>query len=413
MRAISRWIWIEPKQPRRATCALLDSEPNQLSEQFRQALLHHTGGHALFTVELLRTLQERGDLHLDENGRWVAQSTLDWGALPARVEGVIEERIGRLEAELRDELRVASVEGEDFAAQVIARVQATRERQLLRNLSEEPGKRHRLVREQGETRVGQQMLSRYQFAHALFQRYLYDGLSAGEKRLLHGEIAHVLEELHADSIETVTVQLARHYTEAGDNEKASQYLLAAGDRARRLYANAEAEAHYRRALSLLPASDYAMASRLYEGLGDVLALIGQFDQAHTAYQSARPHLAQQDTIRRARLERKDGNAWHAGDAPKTLENGHAALASWSRTAVPNQFKWTALIPLLAVAVAQADIPQAVEYARGLLLPPQLRLPPALETTLQTAITAWEENQSENACACLLQTVQQAEQMGYL
>ena len=42
--------------------ALIDSEPNRLDDGFRQALSAHTGGHPLFTVELLRMLQDRGGL---------------------------------------------------------------------------------------------------------------------------------------------------------------------------------------------------------------------------------------------------------------------------------------------------------------------------------------------------------------
>ena len=46
----------------RSSRRLIDSEPNRLGAAFREALYRHTGGHALFTVELLRGLQERGDL---------------------------------------------------------------------------------------------------------------------------------------------------------------------------------------------------------------------------------------------------------------------------------------------------------------------------------------------------------------
>ncbi len=44
----------------------------------------------------------------------------------------IEERIGRLEQELRRALTVGSVEGEDFTAEVVARVQKAEERALVR-----------------------------------------------------------------------------------------------------------------------------------------------------------------------------------------------------------------------------------------------------------------------------------------
>jgi adenylate cyclase len=231
--------------------AMLATEPNRLGEGFRQVLFQRTRGHPLFTLELLQDMQERGALVQDEQGRWREGPRLDWSELPDRVEGVIEERIGRLEATLRDILSVASVEGQNFTAQVLARLEAIRERELLRVLSQELEKRHRLVREREEVKLGQQFLARYQFAHALFQQYLYNQLGAGERRMLHGEIAALLEELYQGYTGEIAAQLARHYTEARDDEKAVDYLLQAGDAAGRLYAHAEARLHYTRALDAL------------------------------------------------------------------------------------------------------------------------------------------------------------------
>ena len=50
----------------------------------------------MFTTELLRDMQERGDLVRGAEGRWITGPSLDWNALPARVEGVLEERIARI-----------------------------------------------------------------------------------------------------------------------------------------------------------------------------------------------------------------------------------------------------------------------------------------------------------------------------
>lgn len=69
--------------------ALLDSEPNRLGPAFRETLFRHTKGHPLFTIELLRDMQERGSLVQDEAGQWVEGGTLDWSSLPVRVEAVI------------------------------------------------------------------------------------------------------------------------------------------------------------------------------------------------------------------------------------------------------------------------------------------------------------------------------------
>ena len=48
--------------------ALVDSEPNRLGREFRDTLYRRTGGHALFTAELLRSLRDGGGLERDAEG---------------------------------------------------------------------------------------------------------------------------------------------------------------------------------------------------------------------------------------------------------------------------------------------------------------------------------------------------------
>ena len=265
----------------------IDSQPNRLDNSFRDTLFAQTGGHPLFTVELLRDMQERGALLLDVDGKWVTGSKLDWAILPARVEGVIEARIGRLEEELRDILTVAAVEGEDFTAQVVARVQQLQERQLLRTLSLELERRHQLVKERPALHFGRLNLSRYRFAHALFQQFLYNDLSPGERRLLHGEIAAILEELYAERLDEITVHLAWHYAEAGDGDKALPYLLQAGDNARVLFGFDEAIQHYERALAIYKdQGDTERASRILMKLGLTYHSAFDYERSRQAYEES-------------------------------------------------------------------------------------------------------------------------------
>jgi DNA-binding SARP family transcriptional activator/predicted ATPase/predicted negative regulator of RcsB-dependent stress response len=240
--------------------ALLDSEPNRLGVAFRRMLHRQTRGHPLFTIELLRGMQERGDLVQDSEGRWVEGPALDWETLPARVEAVIAERIGRLAEPLQGLLRVASVEGEVFTAEVVARVRAVEEGEAVGRLSGDLDRRHRLVRAQGIERLESRRVSRYRFRNYLFQKYLYGNLDRVERAYLHEEVGNVLEELYggqasesADIAATapVAVQLAWHFQEAGVATKAIDYLRQAGDRAMRLSAYQEAIAHFTRGLALL------------------------------------------------------------------------------------------------------------------------------------------------------------------
>jgi hypothetical protein len=46
--------------------ACLDSQSNRFVRDFRELLYRHPGGNALYTVELLRAMQARGEVLCDE-----------------------------------------------------------------------------------------------------------------------------------------------------------------------------------------------------------------------------------------------------------------------------------------------------------------------------------------------------------
>jgi predicted ATPase/DNA-binding SARP family transcriptional activator len=235
---------------------LLDSEPNQLQNSFRHMLYQQTHGHPLFTIELLRGMQERGDLVLNQAGQWSEGSALDWDTLPARVEAVISERISRLADPIQAALRVASVEGETFTAEVVARVRNLDEKEIADILSNELTKKHRLIRAQNIMRINNQLLSRYRFQHILYQKYLYSSLDENERVRLHEQVGKVMEDLYAADQGTVSTsdiapQLARHFQEARITEKAIHYLHQAGDRAIQVSAYQEGVTHLVKGLDLL------------------------------------------------------------------------------------------------------------------------------------------------------------------
>jgi predicted ATPase len=202
-------------------------------------------------------MQERGDLIHDAQGRWVEGPALDWQTLPARVEAVIAERVGRLPERLRKTLTVASVEGETFSAEAVAQVAAADELDMVNWLSGELDRRHRLVSPQGVRKVNDQHLSLYRFRHILFQKYLYNRLDPVERVHLHKAVGTALERLRGArpderaGIADISPQLARHFQEGGIPEKAVAYLLQAGKRAARMSAHREAIAHLAQGLALL------------------------------------------------------------------------------------------------------------------------------------------------------------------
>jgi len=242
---------LEKAEGREFVDAFLDSEPNTLDKKFRQTLFAQTKGQPLFTVELLRAMQEQGMLVKDRDGRWIEGRTFDWHKLPSRVDAVIMERIGRLTEKMREVLTLASVEGQEFTAEVIARLRKEEVRELIKVLSSELEKRHHLVSAKGIRSLDKQRLSLYVFQNNLFQKYLYNTLDEVERIHLHEEVGNILETLYGEQADEISVQLARHFEEAGMMPKALEYFAKAGSKALNLSAYAETIAHFRRALDIL------------------------------------------------------------------------------------------------------------------------------------------------------------------
>src|SRR5262249_46548831 len=89
------------------------------------------------------------------------------------------------------------------------------------------------------------------FNHVLFQQYLYDHLGCRERMILHANVGALLEEFYKDRTDDVAAQLARHYVECRDAEKAFEYLTRLATRAIRVSAYDEVLAQTKIALEML------------------------------------------------------------------------------------------------------------------------------------------------------------------
>lgn len=227
--------------------ALLDADPNTLSVEFRDTLYQHTGGQALFTVELINRLKTCGQLVRDAQDRWAVGADLDWHHLPARVEAVIKERIERVPEAWRPVLDAACVEGDEFTAEVIAHALGLDAAEVTRALGGELNQRYQLCVPTRLERPGGQRLTHFRFRHNLFEWYLYQRLDAVTRARLHEAIGLALEHYQLDR----PAQLARQFESAGLLLKAADYWRRAAQHALRLAAYPEAHALLTRGLALL------------------------------------------------------------------------------------------------------------------------------------------------------------------
>ena len=154
--------------------------------------------------------------------------------LPLSVAMSIEARVDGLSPEAQSLARIAAVVGRAFTVEIVAAAAGTSEAIGVRCMDEMLDVR--LVRAaSGEADRGD-----FVFAHDLVRAQLYARIPDTLRRRLHRRVGYVLETLHAQEHDALASELARHFDEGLEPEKAAAAYLASARQALRLYADGEA-----------------------------------------------------------------------------------------------------------------------------------------------------------------------------
>ncbi len=277
----------------------------ELDPALATPLYRGSEGNPLFVVEMVRAGQAKG-------GQWIAEHAKEKARvhlpLPPKVRRVIETRLAQLSPPAQDLVSVAATIGREFTVDVVlqasgSEAHASDEETLVYALDELW--QRRIVREQGA--------DAYDFSHDRIREVAYAGLSAVRRRFLHRRVAEALVAVHKGDLDPVSGRVAAHYEQAGQPEQAIPAYQRAAQAARRMYANEEAVRHVRRAIELLPRAggDGIQAAQLHERLADILALMGNHEEARQAYQTAILQVPEGENLWRARLKCQLGNTWRS------------------------------------------------------------------------------------------------------
>jgi DNA-binding CsgD family transcriptional regulator len=204
-------------------------------ERLVEYLGRHADGNPFFVAELLRTLEEER-LLFREGDAW-SLAPLDHIVMPPLLRQVIDGRVARLGEEMRQPLAMASVIGQEVPLDLWANV-ADLDPDSVLKVVEQAVDAHVFEATRDGTRV--------RFVHALTREALYDGVLPPRRREWHrivGEALAANPDANPDGV-------AHHFHEAGD-ERASDWLIRAGERAQRAYAWATATERFYAAAELL------------------------------------------------------------------------------------------------------------------------------------------------------------------
>lgn len=229
-------------------------------------------GNPLFIVESLKMLSEKGSL-VQENDKW--RLSTDEVGIPTKIKDILLRRADALKPNQRRILDIASVIGSKFDPELLGEVASMDSLETLETLG--------AIEKSTSLVVGEG--SFYRFDHAKCKDALYEEISLPLRRAYHSRVAQRLETIQ--KAEKLPVgDLAFHYAQAGNKEKAIKYALVAGEEALKIYSGAEAIKYYKYVLDAT-ADDNGYAKEketALEGLGDGLFARGRCREALNVFE---------------------------------------------------------------------------------------------------------------------------------
>jgi class 3 adenylate cyclase/tetratricopeptide (TPR) repeat protein len=301
------------------TVAQLQALPPEQSEQLlysllaipelpgalRQLIIQRSAGLPFYLEEILRMLIENNIIYrAGENWKMTPGADFTTLGVPDTLQGLILTRFDRLTMLQRRVLQTATVIGQQFSVRVLLAVLHTMDETSAQEALAILAERDFILSQPVEVDRS------YLFKHVLVSDAIYRTLLNRDRKELHGQVAHVIESLYSDRLESQVELLANHYLKSFMPDRALHYLIRAGNKVAGEYANMQARAYFQQALELL--SDVHAAPeqlyQLYMGLGDVLMIQGEYPQARQYYQTAMEAAgsfqAPQGGLERSILQRK-------------------------------------------------------------------------------------------------------------
>ena len=236
-----------------------------------EKLATESRGNPLFVVESLRMLHERRSL-VQENNEW--HLAMDELLIPSKIKDIILRRLAALKFSQRRVLDAASVIGEKFDVKLLSAVLGLQSLEVLETLN---------VIAHSTSLVSFEE-DCYRFDHARSRETLYNELSPPLKRAYHGKIAEMLESIK--SAAPLISDLAYHFAQAGNEDKAVKYALKAGSNDLEKFSNSQAINHFKYVLETIGQDQERSKERILalDGLAEAYVACSLFSEATKVYE---------------------------------------------------------------------------------------------------------------------------------
>ncbi len=329
-----------------------------MPKNIRDLIVEKAQGNPFFVEELIRSLIETKQV-VRENSHWKAISDTAQISLPNTLRGVLSARIDRLPETSKHVLQNASVIGRAFDLRVLKRLTSLN------------GGFDSQIQFLHEASMIEPARDEYMFRHVLIQEAAYESILLKKRAELHTQIGVTLEELHSERIEEFAPLLAYHFYSAND-ARSLKYDVLAGEKSARLYANAEAATHFRRALEVAKRTNAELdqISRLHTQLGSALEQNAQYQQALANYEEMLAFAKERSDrsmeltalMAKATLYSTFTNVHNSELSEKTLIQALAVSQEMGDTTVQARLNWNLMLTFLF----SKRLDQSLQYGEAAL-----------------------------------------------
>jgi predicted ATPase len=211
-----------------------------------------TEGNPLFMVNVMEFLMTEKIIVEQDHG-WklrVDLSEVELG-VPENIRAMVEKHVERLDFSEQRILEGASVVGMDCSAVAIS---AGLDEDIVRveEICDGLARKHHFLWPAYLAELPDGTITpRYRFIHFLYLDVLYQRIAQTRRRQIHGRIGERGESIYGDRVGEIAAELAVHFEQSQDIERAVKYLLLAVENATRRSADHEAAALSKRALELM------------------------------------------------------------------------------------------------------------------------------------------------------------------
>lgn len=273
----------------RRGAAALHLAPQRLAS----AIYRRTEGNPLFMVHVVDYLEAQDWLGEGTPQRLDAKLDTFLEQIPTNIYRMVETQIACLTPEEQRLLEVASVAGAEFSTALVAAGSALDIEEVEEGLAGLARRTHFLQARGTVSLPDKTLATGYRFCHAIYQEVLYQRLAGRRRVILHRHIGAWQERLYGEHTAEVAPELAIHFTQGHDFQRALSYRRQAAETAMRRSAYQEAMTHLTKgleALQELPATPASLYQELLlrTSLGAALAATKGYaaTEVQTAYAQA-------------------------------------------------------------------------------------------------------------------------------